>query len=48
VRDEIVEGRPMDDFDEFVNSSRRRNESETAILGSVCKLATPTLDKGTD
>ena len=38
----------MDHFDEFVNSSRRRNQSQTAILGGVRKLAPPTLDKGTD
>jgi hypothetical protein len=47
-RDEVVECRSLDDFDEFGDSGRRTNQDEAARFGSFCKLAPPTFDEGTD
>jgi len=48
LNDEVTEGRPVDDFDEFIDRGRRTNQSEPAIFDGIRKLMPPALKKGTD
>jgi len=38
----------LDDFGKFVDRSRRIDQSESAIFGSIGKLSPPAFDEGTD